>query len=361
MVYTRFSILLVAALFLCTSLFAQYDTTGKAPGFYDSVLEHYRAELSVFEKEHGHFIQTPNVKMHYLTWGRPTGKTIIWSHGTFGNAYEMFGFADSFVKRGYHVVAIDYYGHGLTPIPAHEVSLYHVADDIKCIMDQLHIKKAVIGGFSRGGSVSTAFYDAYPQRTAALILEDGGSVAWPTNVYKEPIDSIIAQTERSYMQRRMPAPYDKLSDMMRNIYRRVGDGPTFRYIAFLGLNVRKQDSNGKWIFNPGVEELVCERTAKQLIWAMYHPMAADHLFGASSQLLYPRIIYRNLDVPMLILDPVSDDDSFDFEKDNNELQQSHPLLITHKVYQKTGHAVKSEHPAEFVQDVSAFLNAVSFR
>ncbi len=31
-----------------------------------------KAEFVQFEKTHGHYIQTPNVKMHYLSWGKPT-------------------------------------------------------------------------------------------------------------------------------------------------------------------------------------------------------------------------------------------------------------------------------------------------
>ncbi|WGQ12605.1 alpha/beta fold hydrolase [Pedobacter gandavensis] len=81
-----------------------------------------------------------------------------------------------FLKAQGHknLIAIDYYGHGQTDIPTHPVSLYHVGDDIKQLMDQLEIKKAVIGGWSRGGGVSTAFYDAYPEFITHIIFENTG-------------------------------------------------------------------------------------------------------------------------------------------------------------------------------------------
>jgi pimeloyl-ACP methyl ester carboxylesterase len=66
-------------------------------------------------------------------------------------------------------------------------------------MDQLKIKKAVIGGWSRGGYISTAFYDTYPERVLGLILEDGGSVAMNTYYHKmEPakLDSTLMMIER---------------------------------------------------------------------------------------------------------------------------------------------------------------------
>ena len=105
----------------------------------------------------------------------------MWLHGTYGNAYGFVDFAEILVDSGYQVIALDYYGHGQTPLPDHPVSIYHVADDIKVLLDSLQIGRVIIGGLSRGGSIATAFYDEYPERTLALILEDGGSVSWVTH------------------------------------------------------------------------------------------------------------------------------------------------------------------------------------
>jgi alpha-beta hydrolase superfamily lysophospholipase len=89
-----------------------------------------RRNVQQFEKAHGHFVQTKNTNMHYLTWENASGIPLVWAHGSFTNAYELLPIADSLVKAGYFIIAIDYYGHGQTLIPRHEVSLYDVADDI---------------------------------------------------------------------------------------------------------------------------------------------------------------------------------------------------------------------------------------
>ncbi|NHQ68944.1 alpha/beta fold hydrolase, partial [Elizabethkingia miricola] len=96
----------------------------------------------------------------------------------YSNAYELYEIVEQLVQLNLHVIAVDYFGHGFTSIPQKDVSIYDVADDIKFLLDKLKIKKAIIGGWSRGGSISTAFYNAYPELVQALILEDGGSVAW---------------------------------------------------------------------------------------------------------------------------------------------------------------------------------------
>lgn len=61
---------------------------------------------------------------------------------------------------------------------------------------------------------------------------------------------------------------------------------------------------------------------------------------------------------MLILDPVSDKDQFVFEEENVKLQQAHPDFITHKVYKETSHALKYEHPDEFLKDVNSLIAKV---
>src|SRR5688572_8215728 len=109
----------------------------------DKTFAEAKQEFKDFESKHGHFIKTPNAKVHYLTWGNPDDLPLIWSHGSFSNGYELLNIAIDLAKAGYYIIAIDYYGHGQTSLPNHEVSLYHVADDIKFIMDHLKIDKAV--------------------------------------------------------------------------------------------------------------------------------------------------------------------------------------------------------------------------
>jgi pimeloyl-ACP methyl ester carboxylesterase len=240
---------------------------------YDSA----KAEFNGFESKHGGFVQTPNVRMHYLEWGNPKNTPLVWAHGSFTNSYELAGIAEDLVKEGYYVIAIDYYGHGLTKIPGHEVSLYHVADDIKVLMDVKKIKKAVVGGWSRGGFIATAFYD--------------------------------------------------------------------------------EDENGKWSIGTGVEKLFNMRNEAEFIGNILRPTQST-LFGASISIIEPRIVYRNLRVPMLILDPVSDPDILPHQAENAQLKSQHPDLIVHKVYENTGHNIHFEKPAMFVRDLGTFLKIV---
>jgi pimeloyl-ACP methyl ester carboxylesterase len=340
-------------LMLCTGpVFSQQitDTTG-----LQRVYKQYRNSYETLEATHGHYINTPNVRLHYMTWGDPKKLPLVWLHGTYSNAHELHEVLDSLVNIGFYVIAPEYYGHGLTPVPAKEVSLYHVADDIRTLLLSLGIKKVVMGGWSRGGSVCTAFYDAYPEMVKGLILEDGGSVAWNLNHHRSKMDSVEQNFKELFAEWKVNSYADEFA-MFTNLYPQVKNlkpSATERW-CYTNFSRLKKDSTGRYQANPLVRRLACQENVEQMMTMIYRPMAASTLFGASSSLLYPKIIYRNLSVPMLILDPVSADDEFDCSAENAALQQQWPKLVIHKVYVNTGHAVKFEHPSEFLADIAAF-------
>jgi len=62
-----------------------------------------------------------------------------------------------------------------------------------------------------------------------------------------------------------------------------------------------------------------------------------------------------LDVPVLILDPVSEQDPMPFEKENQELKNQHPDYIDYIIYKDTEHNIHYEHPERFTKDVITFM------
>lgn len=293
--------------------------------------------------------------MHYLQWGNPKDTPLIWIHGSFTNGYELADLANAIVGKGYHLIAIDYYGHGLTRIPRHEVSLYHVADDIKALMDAKKIKKAVIGGWSRGGLIATAFYDTYSDRVLGLILEDGGSVSTNTNYHKM---NEVQMNERvkEIFKDRVPYPsYESQFEAYKAWYDYSGTGTQFSLLAWIARN-----EEGRWSIGSGVEDLFHMKNEQQFSEGILRPTKAT-LFGESMSIIEPKIVYRNLHVPVLLLDPVSDNDIFPYEKENEALKNQHPEWITYKKYSSTGHNIHYEKPKQFVEDLGEFLKDINAR
>jgi len=73
------------------------------------------------------------------------------------------------------------------------------------------------------------------------------------------------------------------------------------------------------------------------------------------------VIFRNLSLPVHIIDPVSPTDSLDVRYQNVELQAQHPDWIVHEVYDYdfSPHAAHFERPERFVKSASALLARVT--
>ena len=226
--------------------------------------------------------------MHYLELGNPQNTPLIWIHGSFTNSYELLNIAKDLVKEGYYLIAIDYYGHGLTKIPKHEVSLYHVADDIKLLMEVKKIRKSVVGGWSRGGIIATAFYDAYPNKVLGLILEDGGSVSTNAPYHKLEEQELSSRIKNIFKDRVAYSSFNSEYEAYKAYYDYSSGGTQFELIAWLTM-----DEIGKWSIGTGVEKLFNMSNEKQFLDNILRPTKSS-LFGESMSIIEPKIVYRNL-------------------------------------------------------------------
>jgi pimeloyl-ACP methyl ester carboxylesterase len=67
-------------------------------------------------------------------------------------------------------------GHGQSDSPEAQAlySHQHTVEDMRAILDHLHLDQAVIAGHSLGGFMSLLFHGHYPQRVRALLLQGCG-------------------------------------------------------------------------------------------------------------------------------------------------------------------------------------------
>ncbi|SEI94469.1 Pimeloyl-ACP methyl ester carboxylesterase [Dyadobacter koreensis] len=326
--------------------------TGTAKSDSEKNFRAAKAKFLSFEKTHGHFFETRNIKMHYLTWGNPKDTPLIWLHGSLSTGYEMLPLADRLVQEGYFIIAPDYYGHGQTPVPKLDLSLYHVADDVNDLMRHLKIKKAVIGGWSRGGFIASAFYDAYPEKVSGLILEDGGSVA--TNTYYHKMDSteLIERVKSFSSQVFADTSYATELEAYEAFYDTNQNDDQFELLTWI-----RQNEKGAWVVAPGLWKLFNMSTYEESMDNIFRPTRSP-LFAESMAVMEPKIIYRNLHVPMLILDPTDKEDLFPFESENAALKNKHPCLITHIIFSDTTHNIHAQRPEQFTSAVLLFLQSL---
>ena len=108
-----------------------------------------------------------DIKHFYVEKGQ--GDPIILMHGNGEDCSIFNGQIDVFAQH-YHVYALDTRGHGQTPRGDKPFTIRQFADDLMDFMDEHHIEKAHVLGFSDGGNLAMIFAMKYPERVERLIL-----------------------------------------------------------------------------------------------------------------------------------------------------------------------------------------------
>ena len=314
--------------------------------------------LMLYEKikqENDYTLRRNGVEVKYLDFGPEKGVPLIWSHGSESNRYEIVNVKDGLVKAGYRVISVDFQDHSSTTIFNYqESSVYDVAERIALLMDHLGITRAVMGGWSQGGFVAAAFYDDYPDRVLGLLLEDGGS--WS---FQKKQDDLYERDGEQWSP--FPANIDEIKEFMNRRY-------TSRYSAFLAVGQPSQSneaiviglagivkySDGQWGYYLDMDSYL---DLYQYGFEKRLPSRLPLILWSLSSLI-PEVLFRDLKVPVTIIDPVSANDRFPVTEQNRKLTSQHRKLIRHEIYEDTGHAAHFIRPMLFIESAKALLERV---
>ena len=118
------------------------------------------------------YVTVNDLNLHYRDW-EGAGQPMVMLHGLASNNH-IWDFVIPHLSHGYHVLAVDQRGHGLTNYPGHDYSFTAVTQDLHAFLLALGIKRPVLVGHSWGGSVVLHYAALYPDYVAALVLVDGG-------------------------------------------------------------------------------------------------------------------------------------------------------------------------------------------
>ena len=108
--------------------------------------------------------------------GRPAAATFVLVHGLASNARLWDGVARSLAARGHPSVALDQRGHGLSDKPDDGYDFATITADLVGVMDRLGLTRPIVVGQSWGGNVALELAARYPQRVAAIVAVDGGTI-----------------------------------------------------------------------------------------------------------------------------------------------------------------------------------------
>jgi len=118
--------------------------------------------------------QVHGLSLAGLEWGAGNPAPLLALHGWLDNAASFTVLGPLLAERGFHVVAPDLPGHGLSDWRSPDAG-YQVWEDlpeIGVISDELGWERFCLLGHSRGAIISALFASAFPERVTHLVLLD---------------------------------------------------------------------------------------------------------------------------------------------------------------------------------------------
>ncbi len=120
-----------------------------------------------------HFVDLPGgFHVHYEDEGDPAKPLLVLLHG-FGDSYTSWDGWVRELKGKFHIIRLDFPGHGLTRAPdGYSLGGAQLADLVDAFATQLALPKFAVAGNSMGGGVAWQLAVRHPERVSALILVD---------------------------------------------------------------------------------------------------------------------------------------------------------------------------------------------
>jgi len=120
----------------------------------------------------GHYVQSDDAKIYYEVYGE--GDPVILLHGgMFGSPEEYAELAADLVNN-HQLILIATRGHAQSEI-GHSLPTYEKkAEDVKAVMDDMHLVKAGFIGFSDGAYTAYTFIQKYPDMADFIVSMGAG-------------------------------------------------------------------------------------------------------------------------------------------------------------------------------------------
>jgi pimeloyl-ACP methyl ester carboxylesterase len=122
------------------------------------------------------FLDRGGVRLSYEIFGGDNENLpLLLTHG-YGASAQMWAPNVGALAAARPVITWDLRGHGRSDCPPDQAEYTQAASvqDMAAVLDAAGASRAVLGGLSLGGYLSLAFWLAYPERVAALVLCDTG-------------------------------------------------------------------------------------------------------------------------------------------------------------------------------------------
>ena len=125
-----------------------------------------------------HFVDlSGGYRVHYREDGDPNAPLLVLLHG-FADSFTTWDGWVGELKAQFHVISLDFPGHGLTRAPeGSRLNADALADFVDAFAAQLKLPKFAVAGNSMGGGAAWELAVRHPDRVNALILVDAAGFA----------------------------------------------------------------------------------------------------------------------------------------------------------------------------------------
>ena len=139
------------------------------------------------------------IRIHYEEEG--SGFPMVLAHGLCATLHEWDETVEFFRGR-YRVIAYDARGHGRSEVPD-RIEAYSqdiMVEDLRAVMDNLGVDRAILGGHSMGADVVLHFALQQPKRCAALVPVGTGGGSSDSKGWHEWMGKLADLAEREGME-----------------------------------------------------------------------------------------------------------------------------------------------------------------
>lgn len=130
----------------------------------------------------GKYYQVNGIKLYVEEYGQ--GKPLLMTHG---NGGDMSAFSENvaYFAKKYRVILVDSRSQGKSFDPNPKISFEQMADDFSALLDQMHIKKAYVLGWSDGGINAIMMAIHHPNKVIAFAAT-GANVTPDVSSFADP-------------------------------------------------------------------------------------------------------------------------------------------------------------------------------
>jgi pimeloyl-ACP methyl ester carboxylesterase len=150
----------------------------------------------------------PEVRLEVLDFGG-SARPVVFLSGLGDTGHSFDDFAPKLTDLG-HIYAVTRRGYGASSHPASGYGIARLAEDVRAVLDSLHLENVVLVGHSLGGDELTKVASTWPERVSRLVYLDAAhdrvglldrliGPDWPEDPPMTAADSASPEAVRAYL------------------------------------------------------------------------------------------------------------------------------------------------------------------